>query len=82
MRLHLPLARPLLLLPWDPSKEGWQGQGAEWVAGSSGRVGSRLPASTLGQRKGRHPAQSLCTLQPGDPAAETRTQPDPDPEEG
>lgn len=34
MRLHLPQARPLPLLPWDPSKEGWQGQSAERVAGA------------------------------------------------
>lgn len=36
--------------------------------GSSGGVGSRLPGAG---KTGRHPAQSLCTLQPGDPAAET-----------
>lgn len=54
-----------------PQQKELGGPGRRVGGGSSVRVGFRLPASTLGQRKGRHPAQSLCTLQPGDPAAET-----------
>lgn len=51
---------------------GGGGSSGGWAPGFQPRLGA--------ERKGGHPAQRLCTLQLGAPAADTRTQPDTGPE--